>query len=137
QISDKQIKILSISIFIITSISILAVFGHPKEAVINKEAYEDLKKLNSVIKNDNQTIVIARHGLEWWTAWALKTKVGQDKAMEGDFYAKYRNIILLNQISGFSSDEQRTPFHEPIVSENSQMIYSSKYFKAFKTNFNQ
>jgi hypothetical protein len=137
QISDKQIKKLSVSLFIITSISILAVFGHPKETVINENAYEELKNLNSIIENDNETIIIARHGLEWWTAWILKIKVGQDKAIEGDFFKKYKNVFFITQINGFSNDKQRTPLHEPIVPQNSDMIFSSEYFKVYKFDYNK
>ena len=136
-ISVKQLKTISITFFIFTLLSIIAVFGHPKETVIDKIAYEELKKLNSVIKNDNETIVIARHGLEWWTAWALHTKVGQDKAIDSVLYKKYRKVIFINQIIGFSNDSKNTPFHEPIIPRNSEMIFSSGYFKVFKLSINQ
>lgn len=135
--SQGQLKSITSVLLLLTFLSILAVAGQPKEPVIDKAAYEDLKKMQPLIEKPDETIVIARHGLEWWTAWALKTKVGQDKAMEGELYVKYRNIIILNQIIGFSIDQKRTTMHEPIVPENSQMIHSSKYFKAFKINFNQ
>jgi len=131
-ISIRQQKTISISLFIFTLLSILAVIGHPKETVIDKNAYKELKKLNSVIRNDNQTIVIARHGLEWWTAWVLHTKVGQDKAIDSILFNKYKRVIFINQISGFSDDSKNTPFHEPIIPGNSEMIFSAEYFKAFK-----
>lgn len=136
-ISIKQLKIISISLFIFTMLSMLAVFGHPKEPVINDSAFKDLKKLNSVIQNDNEAIIVARHGLEWWTAWVLHTKVGQDKAIDNTFFEKYKNVVFITQINGFSNDNQRTPFHEPIVPQNSEMIFSSEYFKVFKLNNNK
>jgi hypothetical protein len=133
-ISTKHVNIISVSLLIFTLLSIIAVFGKMKEPVIDKIAYEDLKKINSVIKNDNETIIIARHGLEWWTAWALKTKVGQDKAIDKVFFEKYKNVILINQIHGFDNVNQISPFHEPNIPYNSKIIYSSKYFKAFRFN---
>ncbi|MEM0543907.1 hypothetical protein WFZ85_14940 [Flavobacterium sp. j3] len=136
-INVKQLKTTSISFVIFTLLSIIAVSGHPKETVIDKIAYEELRKLKSVIKNDNETIIIARHGLEWWTAWALHTKVGQDKAIDSVFFEKYKNVIFITQINGFSKDIQRTPFHEPNVPENSEIIFSSEYFKVFKLNNRQ
>jgi len=130
----KQQKTIGIFLFIFTFLSVFAVALHPKETVISKNAYEDLKKLHTIITNDNQTIIIARHGLEWWTAWALNTKVGQDKAIDKSFFEKYKNVIFINQINGFNTDRQRTPFHEPYVPENSKMIFSSGYFNAYKLN---
>lgn len=136
-ISVKQLKSISISFVILTLLSIVAVSGHPKETVIVKIAYEELRKLNSVIKNDYETIVIARHGLEWWAAWALHTKVGQDKAIDSVFFEKYKNVIFITQINTFREDKQRSPFHEPSVPDNSEIIFSSEYLKVFKLNNNQ
>ncbi|MDX9880577.1 MAG: hypothetical protein RBS73_00835 [Prolixibacteraceae bacterium] len=129
-----KLKAISISLFILTLLSLLAVSGHHKEAVLDKPAYEDLKQLNLVVKNDGKTIIIARHGLEWWAAWVLKTHVGQDKAIDNDLFRKYKNVIFIRQINGFRNEFDRTPFHEPAVPENSKIIFSSKYFKAFKLN---
>ena len=131
-ISVRQLKTISIFLFVFTTLSIFAVSGHPKETVIDTSAYENLKELNPLIESRNETIIIARHGLEWWTAWALHTKVGQDKAIDKAFFEKYKNVIFITQINGFGNDRQRTPFHEPTVPQNSVMIFSSDYFKAFK-----
>lgn len=131
-ISIKRQKATSVFLFVFTFLSIIAVTGHLKEAVIDKNAYSDLKKMQSVVENDNETIVIARHGLEWWSAWVLKTKVGQDKAIDKSLFEQYENIIILNQINGFSSEMARSPFHEPFVPNDSELIYSSDFFKAFK-----
>lgn len=131
-ISLKQQKTIGILLFAFTFLSILAVLGHPKETVIDENAHTDLKKLQSVVTNNHETLIISRHGLEWWTAWLLKTKVGQDKAIDKSTIEKYKTIIVLNQINGFSSEMERSPFHEPFVPDNAIKIYSSEYFKAYK-----
>ena len=131
-ISIRQLKTINIFLLSFSALSIFTVMEHPKETVLEQSVYEDLKALKSVIKNDKETIMIARHGLEWWTAWALQTKVGQDKAIDKFFFEKYKNVIFIVQINGFSNDRQRTPFHEPTVPQNSEIIFSSEFFKAFK-----
>ncbi len=133
-INKKQLQILSIFLLIITLLSVVAVVGHPKEAVLNDITYNDLKTLKSVITKDDSTIVIARHGLEWWTAWALHTNVGQDKAFNVYIPEKYKTVIFLTQISGFSPDYRLNPFREPQVPCNSKIIFTSVYFKAFTLN---
>lgn len=133
-INIRQLKIISIILLTFTSLSILAIAGNPKQTVLDQSAYENLKELKSVIKGDHETIIIARHGLEWWTAWALNTKIAQDKAIDKNFFEKYQNVIFINQINGFSHDRQKTPFHEPRVPLNAELIFASNYFKAFKTN---
>ncbi len=122
---------LLVSLLFLTGISILAVIGRRKEVVIHESAYDDLKNLNSIIKKDNKTIVIARHGLEWWIAWALELKVGQDKAMTGDFYSRYKNIYFIHQLNTGSTKERRTQFREPLIPPNADCIYSSTYFNLY------
>jgi len=126
------LKTMAITFLTITLLSVLAIFGHPKEVVIDHEAYLNLKNLNSIISSDDKTIVIARHGLEWWTAWALKTKVAQDKAVDYNLLMNYNNIYFLNQKKGFNSGHERTLFHEPTFPENAGLIYSSDYFNVYK-----
>jgi hypothetical protein len=129
-----HLKTISFSLILITSLSVFAVIVRPVDTILNKSAYENLKELRTVIKNDNETIIIARHGLEWWTGWLLKTKVGQDKSIDKTVIEKYKNIVFLNQINGFGNNRQRTPFHEPRVPPNAYLIYSSEYFKAYRFN---
>jgi hypothetical protein len=132
-ITSKRIKTITISIIVVTIMSFFAVLGNKKSSVISENAYKELKKLKPITDPDrNNTIIIARHGLEWWTAWVLQTKVAQDKAINDNLLNNYKNIIVLNQINGFSEDHERSPFHEPTYPQNSKLIYSSKCFKAFK-----
>lgn len=131
-ISTPKLKTISIVLFVFSAISVFAVSGRPKETVIDARAYENLQELKPLIESGNETIIIARHGLEWWTAWALQVKVGQDKAIDDAFFEKYKNVIFINQMNGFSNTRQRSPFHEPAVPKNTEMIFSSPYFQAFK-----
>lgn len=131
-ISVRQLKTIGIFLLLFTLLSILGFMGRPKPTVIDQTEFENLKELNYVIENDKETIIIAKHGLEWWTAWALHTKVGQDKAIDKTLFEKYKNVIFLIQIKGFGNDSKKMPFHEPSIPPNAELIYSSDYFKAFQ-----
>ncbi len=131
-ISIRQLKTISALFFLYTALSIFAVTTNPKQAVINQQACKNLNGLKTIIKSDNNTIIISRHGLEWWIAWILKTKIAQDKAMDKSFPGKYKKIIFIIQTAGFGNDRQRTPFHEPAVPPDSELIFSSDYFKVYK-----
>jgi len=131
-ISIRLLKIISISLLVFTFLSIFLVSGHPKETVLDTNAFENLKELNPIIESNNETIIIARHGLEWWIAWALHTKIGQDKLIDKALFEKYKNIIFIVQISDFGNDKPRPPLHGPIVPQNSELIFTSDYFKAFR-----
>ncbi|MFH1537555.1 MAG: hypothetical protein ABIH66_01255 [bacterium] len=131
-ISVRQLKTIGIFLLLFTLLSILGFMGRPKPTVIDQTEFENLKELNYVIENDKETIIIAKHGLEWWTAWALHTKVGQEKAIDKTLFEKYKNVIFLIQINGFGNDSKKMPFHEPSIPPNAELIYSSDYFKAFQ-----
>lgn len=130
--NERRRKQLSISIFAVTFLSILIIFGRPKEPVIKEIAYEDLKNFKTAITPGNETIVVARHGLEWWTAWVLHVKVAQDKAIDGTFFTKYKKVFMLLQKEGFSSDSRRTPFHEPEIPAHAELIRSTKFYELYE-----
>jgi len=53
------------------------------------------------LENYSETlrILVARHGLEWWAAWPLHTKIAQDKAVNRECFqnilSKYPKLIIL------------------------------------------
>lgn len=130
--SVKRQTAIDIFLVVFTILSILAVARHPKEAAIDKNAYADLKNLQPALNINNKTIVIARHELEWWIAWSLKTKVAQDKSVDKSLFEKYTRIFVVNQLDGLGSDIEKSPFHEPLVPLNAIEVFSSEYFKAYK-----
>jgi len=119
-------------------------FSEEKKPCIDDQTFHDLQNIHKyVAENKENSIIIARHGLEFWTAWALKVKVVQDRAMDKIELGKYSNVIFLQQKK---EDKQggRRPLHKPgigmrgplpmdrPVPENFKLIYSSSYFSAFK-----
>jgi len=131
-ISVRQQKVLGFVLLIAAGISVFAMVSHPREPVLTDGAYRDLQGLRKSITPNDSTLVIARHGLEWWTAWALHTKVAQDKAMDKASILKYNKIFILQQISGMAETRQRTPFHEPRVPSGLKPIYSTGYFRVYQ-----
>ena len=81
----------------VTVVSIIFMTGKTKAPAITMDAFVDLQKLASHIEKPEDTLIIARHGLEWWTAWQWHTKVAQDKAIDKEVFAKYATVIVLQQ----------------------------------------
>ena len=91
--------------------------------------------------------------MEFWTAWALNVKVGQDRAMDKIGLDKYINVILLQQKN---EEKQGPPGGKPLhktgkgmaghppmgpgmgprmgrpVPENFKLIYSSSNLNAYQ-----
>jgi len=121
-------------LILITALSVFLMTGHMKPASITQEAFQDLKNLEQHISEPEKTLIIARHGLEWWTAWQLNTKVGQDKSIDRSTVLKYKNIIKLVQLNGINSMQpnRRGAFHEPFFPTEREPFYVSDYFVATK-----
>ena len=110
------LKLIGAILVFITVVSVFLMTGNIKPPSITKEAFQDLKNLAPYISEPDETLIIARHGLEWWTAWQLHTKVGQDKSISNETFLKYKQIICLVQLDGINQlhpPGQKSPFHEP------------------------
>jgi hypothetical protein len=125
-------RIISYLLIAVSITSIFLMTGNIKPPSITKQAFDDLKNIEAYISEPDETLIIARHGLEWWTAWQLRTKVGQDKSIEKNTFLKYQKVINLVQLSGINQMHPgvRSPFHEPSFQTDQKPIYVSKYFKA-------
>lgn len=102
--------------------------------VITQEAYDDLFYLKDQINNPDNTLIVARHGLEWWVAWTIQTKIVQDKAIDQTIFDKYNTIIVLNQKKGMNQLQpgKNIIFHEPLIPPINRVIYNSDYFIAYE-----
>jgi len=117
-------------ILIIFSVASVGTFCFsPKPAVISPEAYQDLSRLQSTLKLDNNSIIVSRHGLEWWVGFVTGTKIAQDKALDMEFLRKYQDIIILWQKAGINP-MPGTDFHEPVAPVQARIVYSSRFYEA-------
>lgn len=66
--------------------------GHP---IISETAYRELKNLAARIPHPERTLIVTRHGVEWWTAWTLHTRVAQGRAVRTDDWQKYDEVFFL------------------------------------------
>ncbi len=154
RINQKLAVPFSISLTLLTVIFIFIYFREDKKPCIDELAYRDLQNIKSYIPADKaETIIIARHGLEFWTAWNLNMKVANDRTMDNLGLEKYKHIIFLQSKN---EDKQGPlggrPLHKPgspeggpppngpgmgmrmghTIPENFKLIYSSSYFNAYK-----
>jgi hypothetical protein len=140
----------SISLVLLTTLSIFMYFSEEKKPCINDQAFDDLQNINKYVAgNKENSIIIARHGLEFWTAWALNVRVVQDRSMDKIGLEKYSNVIFLEQKNEVGQGPSgRKPLRKPeigmsglpplgpetvrSVPQNFKLIYSSSYFNAYQ-----
>lgn len=100
---------------------------------ITEEAYEDLYKLKSIITEPDKSLVIARHGLEWWASWVLETDISHGRDIEEDMQENYDHIFYLVQISGHGEFGEFGPgqgaaFPEPEIPDFAEIVYEDEFF---------
>lgn len=140
----------SISLVLLTTLSVFISFTEEKRPCIDDQAFQDLQNIKKYIVEDKEnTIIIAQHGIEFWTAWTLNVKVGNDRSMDKLGLEKYKNIIFLQQKSehkqepfgrrslrkpgsGDGGPPPMGPSMDRPVPENFNLIYSSTYFNAYQ-----
>lgn len=70
--------------------------------IISHEAWQELRSLASSVENPKDTLIVARHGLEWWTAWTLHTHIAQAQALTADDWTRYKHVWFIEQKKGMN-----------------------------------
>lgn len=124
--------ILAALVLIVIFFSVPDMIGMRGGACISKESHDDLFKLKDVIESPDSSLVIARHGLEWWAAWILETDVGQEFGMSQETWEAYEDIYYLKQLKGQADFGPQGPggaaFPEVQIPESAEVVYQDEYF---------
>ena len=69
-------------------------------AILSDAAMVELRGLAPLISHPDRTLICAQHGVEWWTAWLLHTRITQASALNPDDWQRYGSICFLEIKSG-------------------------------------
>jgi hypothetical protein len=129
-----------------TVLALILVFGLGSSAWIlvpgGKPILEDatmveLKDLAGHIQEPAHTLVVAEHGVEWWSAWFLHTHIAQPQALSPEVWQRYQTVLFLKVKSGVVSlpgrsgpepirDQEPPPpqAHSlPVFTSNAEAVY--------------
>jgi len=87
-ITVKTEHILAVLVAFITLASIVLTTAIPKAPAMKYRSIYCFK--NSKTRLKTLRILVARHGLEWWAAWPLHTKIAQDKVVNRECFQNIR-----------------------------------------------
>lgn len=68
--------------------------------IISLQAHAELQRLAANVEKPSETLVVAHHGLEWWTAWTLHTHIAQAQALEPGDWRKYKYVWFIEEKRG-------------------------------------
>ena len=71
--------------------------------VLEEATMTELKHLAGHIQDPAHTLVVANHGVEWWSAWFLHTPIAQPQALTPEVWKRYKTVLLLTVKSGVVS----------------------------------
>ncbi len=70
------------------------------QTTVSAEAMPELASLKQYITRPEKTLIVASHGLEWWVAWTLKTKIAHGNAVTDADTQKYEHVLYIRQTGG-------------------------------------
>ncbi len=135
--------------FIIGSVALSPPVGN--QTTISAEAMPELAALQPYIPQPAKTLIVARHGLEWWVAWTLKTKIAHGNTVADTDTQKYEHVLYIQQTGGRGTmgmggpppgtppRDQRPspqpdarprggPFMEAELPQNARILFKGRYF---------
>ena len=72
-----------------------AILHHGGRPIVNEEGLRELRSLTPLIVNPDKTLIAARHGMEWWTAWILHTHIAQVPALRTADWQTFDTVFFL------------------------------------------
>lgn len=123
-------------ILIILIGSSLVSMGRPNYSNMSEELFKEMLKMKSYLPQDEKSVIVARHGLEFWSTWIFRNNAVRQKQLSADYWRWYEKIFFVVQkkkITPFGpAGLHGKPFAEPAIPPKSKLIYSSTYFDLFK-----
>jgi len=135
----KKLLLTALVLFVTSAPTpMMLISGMKNTSSINKEAYVHLLELKEFIANPQETLVIARHGLEWWTAWTLEVDVSSRQDLDKKILHSYDAVFLLRQKAGKGQVGPPGPadqFPEVEIPPNATIIHEDEYFVLAKAPY--
>jgi hypothetical protein len=88
------------SVLLIGIGSTLTTLRRGGSAILSDAALVELRSLAKHVAQPERTLISAQHGVEWWTAWLLHTRVAQASALQPDDWQRYDSVCFLEIKSG-------------------------------------
>lgn len=82
-------------------------------SVVADEAVSEFRSMRGIVPMDGSAVVIARHGLQWWAGYFLKTPVREEHATKEQLEKYDRVFVLTEKRTGRSEGQMGRPMGGP------------------------
>ena len=129
--------------FVLTDAARALPFGG--RASVGENVVEELRCIAPLCPDPERTLIVARHGLEWWVAWTLHTHIAQPTAVTAADWSAYSQVLYLQEkrpmcppdsrrlspdnlapqfVDGRPAPPQRGPGHELTLPNDALPLYN-------------
>lgn len=107
-------------------------------SVVADEAVPEFRSMRGIVPMDGSAVVIARHGLQWWAGYFLKTPVREEHATQEQL-EKYDRVFVLQEVraeqgrpmqQGDQGASQRGTVRPPA---DSRIVFDGAHYRLFET----
>ncbi len=119
-------------------LSVVFLFSGPPLPTLSDGQRVDIQAAGRAIEGDrDRVLIIARHGLEWWTAWELGVAVAQPKAVGAETFVEYGEVYSLVEPLPPLPPRNRKPmllpqFPQAIPKNPWEAAYRGPYYSLFR-----
>jgi hypothetical protein len=135
--SQRNKSIYTWLIVFILLFSVVTVKGKAQQSNMSKSVYAEMIKLQNIVTEEPRTVIVARHGMEYWSMWIFRTDAVRQEALEEGFWRFYKNIYFIKQKKDVAQFGPAglfgRPFPQPIIPNGSVLVYSDSYFDLYKS----
>ena len=68
--------------------------------ILAPAAMRELESLATSVEEPEATLISVQHGVEWWTAWFLHTRISQGRALKPEDWQKYKYVWFMEVKNG-------------------------------------
>ncbi len=117
------------------SLSTLLSLGRPNYSNMNKTLYTELIKMKNVLPEEERSLIVARHGLEFWSTWIFRNNAVRQTELAPVYWRWFNKVYFLIQ------KKDRAPFgpagifggsfREPTIPKTSRRLFNGEYFELY------
>lgn len=130
--SRRQTAALATVVLLVSVGSAIVVFVPVTMTSIPADSLAELYQLRQYVPAPEDTLVVARHGLEWWAAWALRTHVRQEYDISRQRWNRYGTVLFLRQRADFAPFGPMgfggPPFKEVQIPRQAEVLFEGRYY---------
>jgi len=88
----------AIGLLALNLLMVVPLLPQASQPTIAEPSYPELLSLAERVGDSERTVVVARHGLEWWAAWAFAADIVPTVGATPDLWQRYDDVLLLQEV---------------------------------------